>query len=52
MLVVEAERVHDLVHGETRGAEALAVLLRGPLQRQLLPLVLAANVRPATEGRS
>ena len=47
VLVVEAQGVHDLVHGKARGAEALTVLLRRPLERQLLPLVLAANVGPA-----
>ena len=48
VLVVEAERVHDLVHGAPRRAEARAVPRARPLQRQLLPLVLAPDVGPAT----
>ena len=47
VLVVEAQGVHDLMHGQARGAETLAVLLCRPLERQLLPLVLATNVGPA-----
>ena len=48
VLVVEAERVHDLVHGAPRRAEARAVPRARPLQGQLLPLVLAPDVGPAT----
>ena len=47
VLVVEAQGVHDLVHGQARGAETLAVLLCRPLKRQLLPIFLPPDVRPA-----
>ena len=47
VLVVEAQGVHDLVHGQARGAETLAVLLCRLLKRQLLSLVLSTNVGPA-----
>ena len=50
VLVVEAERVHDLVHGAARAAEAVAVLTYRPLQRQLLPPPLPPDVGPATVG--
>ena len=48
MLMVEAQCVHDLMHGPPWAAEAVTVFVRGFLQRKLLLLILASNIRPAS----
>ena len=48
VLVVEAERVHDLVQGAPGAAEAVAVRVRGSLQGDLLAGALVTDVRPTS----